>query len=110
MANNGGRLAESRCVIEVVVPLLNALHALHAMGIVHRDIKPEHIICSYGSIRLLDFFESAQRALQCLNYRAGQLEYMAPEVANKPRAEDIFHEVRAGAWPGVGHGVGSVAE
>jgi len=93
MANNGGRLAESRCVIEVVVPLLNALAGLHTAGIVHRDIKPEHIICSYGSIRLLDFFESAQRSLQCLNYRAGQLEYMAPEVANKPRAEDIFHEV-----------------
>lgn len=93
MANSGGRLPEARCAIEVVLPLLRTLTALHKLGIVHRDLKPEHIICTYGSVKLLDFCEAAQRQTQCLNYKAGQLEYMAPEVLDKPLAEDIFHQV-----------------
>ncbi|GFH13211.1 protein kinase domain-containing protein [Haematococcus lacustris] len=36
-------------------------------------------------------------AVACLRadvcWRTGQLEYIAPEVLSKPRAEDIFHEV-----------------
>ncbi|KAJ9527464.1 hypothetical protein QJQ45_025788, partial [Haematococcus lacustris] len=93
MANNGGRLSESRCVLEVVLPLLRVLAGLHSLGIVHRDIKPEHIMCSHGNVKLLDFCEAAQQSSRCLNYRTGQLEYIAPEVLSKPRAEDIFHEV-----------------
>ncbi|GFH21616.1 protein kinase domain-containing protein, partial [Haematococcus lacustris] len=93
MANNGGLLSESRCVLEVVLPLLRVLAGLHSLGIVHRDIKPEHIMCSHGNIKLVDFCEAAQKSSQCLNHRAGQLEYEAPEVLSKPKAEDIFHEV-----------------
>lgn len=94
MAANEGRLHENRCVVEVVYPLLRALGALHELGIVHRNLKPEHIMCSYGVIKLLDFCESAhQGTQQCLNHRVGQLEYMAPEVLCKPSAEEIFHQV-----------------
>lgn len=94
MANNGGYIHESRCAIEIAFPLLCALAALHSIGVVHRDIKPEHIMCSYGAVKLVDFCESAQKGQQCLNHRVGQLEYMAPEVLNKPNAEEIFHKVR----------------
>mmetsp|Transcript_4710 Transcript_4710/g.8152 ORF Transcript_4710/g.8152 Transcript_4710/m.8152 type:complete len:461 (-) Transcript_4710:1343-2725(-) len=96
MANNGGRIAESRCVIEVVYPLLQALAALHGLGVVHRDIKPEHIMCSLGSIKLVDFCESATQHHHRLNHRVGQLEYMAPEVLNKPSADEMFHMVLCG--------------
>lgn len=34
MANNGGKIAEGRCLLEVVFPLFTALAGLHAVGVV----------------------------------------------------------------------------
>lgn len=94
MAWNGGRLPEARCVTEIVHPLFSALASLHELGIVHRDIKPEHIMCcSPLGIKLVDFIHSAQKKQQCLNCRIGSLEYMAPEVVTKPSADEVFHQV-----------------
>eukprot|EP00200_Dunaliella_tertiolecta_P003152 CAMPEP_0202342014 /NCGR_PEP_ID=MMETSP1126-20121109/2758_1 /ASSEMBLY_ACC=CAM_ASM_000457 /TAXON_ID=3047 /ORGANISM="Dunaliella tertiolecta, Strain CCMP1320" /LENGTH=454 /DNA_ID=CAMNT_0048932905 /DNA_START=56 /DNA_END=1419 /DNA_ORIENTATION=- len=93
MACRGGRLNEQQCAIEVAFPLLTALAGLHEIGVVHRDIKPEHVLCTYGSICLLDFVESAVKSEKNLNHRAGQLEYCAPEVLNKPMLTDVFHQV-----------------
>ncbi len=94
MAQSGGRIHEARCVRDVAAPMLRALAALHALGIVHRDVKPEHLICAPGGVKLVDFAHAAQQRHQCLNSRVGQLEYMAPEVLSKPTAADIFHTVR----------------
>ncbi|KAF5841916.1 kinase-like domain-containing protein [Dunaliella salina] len=93
MACRGGRLNEQQCAIEVAIPLLTALAGLHEIGVVHRDIKPEHVLCTYGSICLLDFVESAVKSEKNLNHRAGQMEYCAPEVLNKPMLTDVFHQV-----------------
>lgn len=111
MANSGGRLDEARCACEVVMPLLTSVAALHAQGIVHRDIKPEHVVCACGTTKILDFQEAAQLAHKNLNHRAGQKEYMAPEVLDKPNLADVFHQVRARwhAWCVHGHEVGARA-
>jgi serine/threonine protein kinase len=94
MARSGGRLREEMCARDVVVPLLRALTALHRLGLVHRQLQPEHIMCAPGGgVRLVDFSQSAQLSLRCLNNRVGQLAYMAPEVLNKPSADEIFHHV-----------------
>lgn len=40
----------------VLLPLLDAVYALHKKGILHRDIKPANILCTKeGQLKLLDF-------------------------------------------------------
>ncbi len=40
----------------VLIPIMDALDAVHAAGIVHRDVTPDNIyICQDGKIKLLDF-------------------------------------------------------
>ncbi len=49
IANQGGRLTEKTAALRVTAPLLRTLMHLHSNGIVHRDIKPEHLLLSPGS-------------------------------------------------------------
>lgn len=94
MANSGGYLSEDCCARQVARPLLEALAGLHALGVIHRHLKPEHLLCSNTSLEIVDFTDAAHRKQHCLNCRVGDLHYMAPEVLSKPRTEDIFHQVR----------------
>lgn len=42
--------------VDVVLQVLSALEAVHAKGIVHRDIKPGNVfLCAGGTVKLLDF-------------------------------------------------------
>lgn len=93
MANSGGHISEDVCRMLVAIPLLQAVSGLHALGLVHRHLKPEHLICNGSSLTVVDFLDAADKNQHCLNSRVGHLNYMAPEVLMKPRAEDIFHQV-----------------
>lgn len=44
MADRGGRLSHRRCAMSLARPLLMALSGLHACKIVHRHLRPEHLI------------------------------------------------------------------
>lgn len=42
--------------IEIILPVLDALEAVHKEGIIHRDIAPNNIfLCKDGGVKLLDF-------------------------------------------------------
>lgn len=41
--------------MKVALPMLKALSRLHKRGIVHRDIKPEHLMIHNGNLKLGDF-------------------------------------------------------
>jgi serine/threonine protein kinase/HAMP domain-containing protein len=53
-----------KALVELLLPLLDGLAAVHAAGFLHRDIKPDNIQvrASDGSLVLLDFGSSGQAA------------------------------------------------
>ncbi len=103
--------------LDLVVPILGALVAVHQEGIVHRDIKPENIFVQDGSFghripKLLDF-GIAKASLESTLTKAGSvmgtLGYMPPEqlagAKDVDRRADIWsvgivlYELVAGAHP-----------
>lgn len=59
-----GTLEDSK-LLQVFIPILNGLHAMHDAGLVHLDIKPDNIyIGSEGRPILIDFGSASQIAAQ----------------------------------------------
>ncbi|WIA38942.1 hypothetical protein OEZ86_005095 [Tetradesmus obliquus] len=170
IANAGGKLPERQVAIKVALPALTALAQLHGTGLVHRDIKPEHLLIDNGQLKIGDFGnagcttaeaaalgassyrqqqqQSSLAFLPCdgkpseqqhhtvavtvaacsgsgsdssdctaaapavqpaaasfsgaspaqrdaMNFRTGSIEYMAPEMLDKPTSAEVFHLVIA---------------
>jgi serine/threonine protein kinase len=79
-----GRSAELE-LGDVAGGLLSALHAVHAAGLVHRDVKPGNVLLdSYGHVRLTDFGIARRpgdtSTLTQTGMVLGTERYMAPEV------------------------------
>lgn len=55
IANQGGKVSVDD-VLNVMIPVLRALTAVHAEGFIHRDVTPDNIyITKDGQMKLLDF-------------------------------------------------------
>ncbi len=68
-------------VIELLVPLAEALAAVHRGGLVHRDVKPANVmVCPGGRLVVMDFGLFETEALGTERKVSGTLPYMAPET------------------------------
>ncbi len=76
-----GTMDESEA-LEVMIPVLEALQAIHDEGVIHRDIKPHNIVFDAdGNPKLIDFGIGQAEELLATDEsgQLGTVEYMAPE-------------------------------
>jgi serine/threonine-protein kinase len=96
-----GRLIDPATLVEFLDPIAETLEAAHALGILHRDLKPGNIFIpgrgGPGSVRLLDFGLSRSGTNAPITLDGvviGSPSYIAPEVwEGNPRALDHLVDV-----------------
>ena len=95
LAEGGPMVIED--VVRVVAHVASGLDALHAAGIVHRDVKPSNVMIDpSGSANLTDFGLAKGRAYTVLTKPGmvmGTLDYLAPELLRgqpATAASDIY--------------------
>ncbi len=113
---------EPRRAVTIALGLARALVALHAAGVIHRDVKPANLIVSEGDVaRLMDFgvarLRDAQPLTQTLQLLGTPL-YMAPEQmmgepiderADVYGAGAVLYEALTGRPPAEGENIVALA-
>ena len=99
--NERGRF-EIRDALNYLTPILSALAAAHALGIVHRDVKPENIlISSDGRIKVADFGLASGALIGSTvtlesSVILGSVSYLSPEQVQRGIADSRSDVYAAG--------------
>lgn len=73
--------AHPAAVARIAGDCATALGALHAAGVVHRDLKPQNVLLTPSGVRLIDFGISHATDLTRTKVTLGTIAYIAPEQA-----------------------------
>lgn len=94
-------MSERRAGIDIMQPLLTTLARLHALNIIHRDIKLENIFLDgSGRVYLGDFGLTMSMRQESAISPVGTVEYMAPEVVALPAVDLVTSgQIRASTIP-----------
>jgi CheY-like chemotaxis protein len=116
---HGGRMTPLR-MLEIVQPVCQVLAMAHAVGIVHRDVKPENVflhngptgevvkVLDFGIAKLLDEQAISESSITAPHATLGTPLYMAPEQmcnASSDGRADVYslgmmvYEMLTGALP-----------
>ncbi|MCU1414825.1 MAG: serine/threonine protein kinase [Microbacteriaceae bacterium] len=116
------RVLSTDRVLDIVAQTANALHAAHAAGLVHRDIKPGNLLITPdGRVKITDFGIARiadQVPLTATGQVMGTVQYLSPEQASGHPASpttDIYslgivaYEALAGRRPFTGESQVAIA-
>ena len=77
----------------IVIDVCRAVGAVHAVGLLHRDIKSGNVMREEGGrILLMDFGLTLERGIE--NDPSGTPAYMAPELLLGPAGDDRQRDLR----------------
>lgn len=99
LIENEGPLPESKW-FELAHGLMSALQAVHAAGVIHRDVKPSNILMSATGPRLIDFgisFSSDATSLTRTGMVAGTPTWFAPEQFESNKVTSAVDNFAAGS-------------
>jgi hypothetical protein len=95
IADQGGKI-DYRKALSILMPIMKALHEVHELGLVHRDISPDNIFMSNsGGAKLLDFGAAREAAGAG---SGGMTVILKPGYAPP---EQYFSDSRQGPWTDV---------
>ena len=76
---------------KILAGIIGALEGIHALGVVHLDLKPENIFIKGDLLKIGDFGQACWEGVS--SSRDGDRTYMAPELLNASTIKssaDIF--------------------